>query len=143
MSYRLKINNVSVANPIEGGIKVVDEPVWADGAGRNISTGEMIATLVCWKRQVQITWGKLSKSEAKTILDAIKSGGSFFWIEYNDIDESDYVANNTKGLPNTGGSYAKIKVYTSGIPRTLITLANDSDTSRKRITDVAITFTEK
>lgn len=143
MTYRLKINNVTVANPAEGGIAIVDEPVWADGAGRNISTGEMIATLVCWKRQVGITWNKLTVNEAKTILNAIKSGGSFFWIEYNDIDESRFVQNNPEGLPNTGGEYVKIKVYTSNIPRKLSTLTALSDTSKKRITDVTITFTEK
>lgn len=143
MTYRLKINNVSVANPAENGIQIVDEPIWADGAGRNISTGEMIATLVCWKRQVTISWDKLSVNEAKTILNAIKTGGSFFWLEYNDIDESRFVANNSEGLPNTGGEYVKIKVYTSNIPRTLTTLTLLSSSTKKRVVDVKITFTEK
>ena len=65
MTYRLRINGTSVANPAEGGIKITDEPVWADGAGRNVSTGEMIATLVCWKRQVEVTWNTLTFTEAK------------------------------------------------------------------------------
>lgn len=129
MTYRLRINNVSVANPAEGGIKITDEPVWADGAGRNISTGEMIATLVCWKRQVEITWDSLTFAEAQTILNAIKTGGSFFNIEYNDIDQ--------------GSSYKTIRVYTSSIPRTITTLANESSNTKKRIRDVTITFTEK
>lgn len=129
MTYRLRINNVSVANPAEGGIKVTDEPVWADGAGRNISTGEMIATLVCWKRQVEITWDSLTFAEAQTILNAIKTGGSFFNIEYNDVDQ--------------GSSYKTIRVYTSSIPRTITTLANESSNTKKRIRDVTITFTEK
>ena len=143
MTYKLKINGTSVANPAEDGIAIVDEPIWADGAGRNISTGEMIATLVCWKRQVGITWNKLTVLEARTILNAIKSGGSFFWIEYNDIDENRFVSGNTEGLPNTGGEWAKIKVYTSNIPRKLSMLTALSDSSKKRVTDVTITFTEK
>ena len=129
MTYRLKINNVSVANPAEGGIKITDEPVWADGAGRNISTGEMIATLVCWKRQVEITWDSLTFAEAQTILNAIKTGGSFFDIQYNDIDQ--------------GSSYKTLRVYTSSVPRTISTLANESSNTKKRIRDVTITFTEK
>lgn len=129
MTYRLKINNVSVANPAEGGIKITDEPVWADGAGRNISTGEMIATLVCWKRQVEITWDSLTFAEAQTILNAIKTGGSFFNIQYNDIDQ--------------GNSYKTLRVYTSSVPRTISTLANESSNTKKRIRDVTITFTEK
>lgn len=129
MTYRLRINGTSVANPAEGGIKITDEPVWADGAGRNVSTGEMIATLVCWKRQVEVTWNTLTFTEANTILSAIKSGGSFFNIEYNDIDQ--------------GSTYKTIRVYTSSIPRTITTLANESSNTKKRIKDVTITFTEK
>lgn len=129
MTYRLKINGTSVANPAEGGIKITDEPIWADGAGRNISTGEMIATLVCWKRQVGITWDSLTFAEAYTILNAIKTGGAFFNIQYNDIDQ--------------GNSYKTIRVYTSSIPRTITTLANESSNTKKRIKDVTIVFTEK
>lgn len=129
MTYRLKIAGVSVANPAEGGIKITDEPVWADGAGRNVSTGEMIATLVCWKRQVEITWNALTFAEAQTILNAIKSGGSFFNIEYNDIDQ--------------GNSYKTINVYTSSIPRTITTLSSPGVDTKRRIKDVTITFTEK
>lgn len=143
MTYHLKIAGVSVATPAENGIQVVDEPIWADGAGRNVTTGEMIATLVGWKRQVQITWNKLTVAQAKTILNAIKSGGGFFYIEYNDIDEDLFVANNTSGLQNTGGDYAKIKVYPSNIPRTISTLSVLNNTSKRRIKDVTITFTEK
>lgn len=129
MTYRLKINGVDVANPVHNGIKITDEPIWADGAGRNVSTGEMIATLVCWKRQVEITWPSLTFAQAQTILNAIKSGGSFFNIQYNDIDQ--------------GNSYKTIKVYTSSIPRTITTLANAANDNKKRIKDVTITFTEK
>ena len=143
MTYRLKIAGVSVATPAENGIQVTDEPVWADGAGRNVSTGEMIATLVCWKRQVQITWNKLTVAQAKTILNAIKAGGAFFYLEYNDIDEDRFTANNTEGLQNTNGEYVKIKVYPNSIPRTISTLSMLSDTSKKRIKDVTMTFTEK
>ena len=129
MTYRLRIAGVSVANPAEGGIKITDEPVWADGAGRNVSTGEMIATLVCWKRQVEITWGALTFAQAQTILNAIKAGGSFFNIEYNDVDQGSY--------------YKTIKVYTSSIPRTITTLSSPGIDTKKRIKDVTITFTEK
>lgn len=129
MTYRLKINGTNVANPAENGIKITDEPVWADGAGRNVSTGEMIATLVCWKRQVEITWSNLTFAEAYTILNAIKTGGSFFNIEYNDIDQ--------------GNSYKTVNVYVGSIPRTISTLANESSDSVRRIKDVTITFTEK
>lgn len=133
MNYHLKIAGVGVANPAEGGIKVTDEPIWADGAGRSVSTGEMIATLVCWKRQVEISWNKLTFAEAKTILNAIKAGGSFFFIEYNDIDQAN----------NDGDTYKKIKVYTSNIPRTILTLASPTRNNKKRVGDVTITFTEK
>ena len=129
MTYRLKINGTNVANPAEGGIKVTDEPIWADGAGRNVSTGEMIATLVCWKRQIEITWNTLTFAQAQTILNAIKTGGAFFNIEYNDIDQ--------------GNSYKTVRVYTSSIPRTIFTLANESNNSKRRIKDVTISFTEK
>ena len=129
MIYRLRIAGVDVANPAEGGIKITDEPVWADGAGRNVSTGEMIATLVCWKRQVEITWNTLTFAQAQTILNAIKSGGSFFNIEYNDIDQ--------------GSTYKTIKVYTSSIPRTITTLSSPGINTKKCIKDVTITFTEK
>lgn len=135
MIYRLKINGTQVANPIEGGIKVVDEPIWADGAGRNVSTGEMIATLVTWKRQIEITWNNLTVAQARTILLAIKSGGSFFNIEYNDVDEDLYT--------DTGGEYVKIRVYVANIPRTISTLSVLNDSSKKRIKDVTIVFTEK
>lgn len=133
MNYHLKIAGVSVANPAQEGIKITDEPIWADGAGRNVSDGEMIATLVCWKRQVEITWNKLTFAEAKTIIDAIKNGGSFFDIQYNDYDQT-----------TTGGStYTQIKVYTSSIPRTLLTLSSPGDNAKKRFKDVTIKFTEK
>ena len=128
MTYRLKINGTDVANPAQGGIKVTDEPIWADGAGRDVSTGKMIATLVCWKRQVEITWGSLTWSQARTILNAIKSGGSFFSIQYNDIDTNSYVT---------------LKVYVSSIPHTITTLANSDNTDVKRIKDVTIRFTEQ
>lgn len=133
MNYHLKIAGVNVANPAENGIKVTDEPLWADGAGRNISTGEMIATLVGWKRQVEITWNKLTFAQAKTILNAIKSGGSFFFIEYNDIDQTNY----------SGDTYTKIKVYTSSIPRTILTLSSPGNDNKRRVGDVTIRFTEK
>ena len=133
MNYHLKIAGVSVANPAEDGIKITDEPVWADGAGRNVSTGEMIATLVCWKRQVEITWNRLTFSEALTILNAIKAGGSFFDIQYNDVDQTSY----------SGDTYKQIRVYTSSLPRTISTLGSPGDSSKKRIKDVTITFTEK
>lgn len=129
MTYRLRINGVNVANPAEGGIKVTDEPIWADGAGRNITTGEMIATLVCWKRQVEITWNSLTFAEAQTILNAIKTGGSFFNLEYNDVDQ--------------GSGYKTVRVYTSSIPRNILTLADEHNNSKRRIKDVVITFTEK
>lgn len=129
MTYVLKINGTTVANPAEDGIKITDEPVWADGAGRNVSTGEMIATLVCWKRQVEITWNNITFSQAQTILNAIKSGGSFFNLQYNDVDQ--------------GSSGKTIRVYTSSIPRTISTLANESNNSKRRIKEVTITFTEK
>ena len=89
----------------------------------------MIATLVCWKRQVEITWDSLTFAEAQTILNAIKTGGSFFDIQYNDIDQ--------------GSSYKTLRVYTSSVPRTISTLANESSNTKKRIRDVTITFTEK
>lgn len=129
MTYRMRINGVQVANPAENGIKVVDEPLWADGAGRNVVNGEMIATLIAWKRQVEITWNTLSVNEAKTILNAIKSGGSFFNIEFNDID--------------SGDTYKTLRVYTSAIPRTLSTLVAISNDNKRRIKDVTIIFTEK
>lgn len=133
MNYHLKIAGVSVANPALGGIKITDEPVWADGAGRNITNGEMIATLVCWKRQVEITWGSLTFDEVATIINAIKAGGSFFDIEYNDFDQT----------TTNGETYKKIKVYTSSIPRLLLTMASPSDNSAKRFRDITIKFTEK
>lgn len=133
MNYHLKIAGVSVANPAEDGIKITDEPVWADGAGRNVSTGEMIATLVCWKRQVEITWNKLTFNEALTILNAIKAGGSFFDIQYNDVDQTSH----------SGDTYTQIRVYTSSLPRTISTLESPGDNNKKRIKDVTITFTEK
>ena len=133
MNYHLKIAGVSVANPALGGIKITDEPVWADGAGRNITNGEMIATLVCWKRQVEITWGSLTFAEAKTIIDAVKNGGSFFYIQYNDYDQT----------TNAGSTYKQIRVYTSNIPRQLLTLATPSNDSKKRFLGVTIKFTEK
>lgn len=133
MNYHLRIAGVSVANPAEKGIKITDEPIWADGAGRNVSTGEMIATLVCWKRQVAITWNKLTFAEARTILNAIKSGGSFFYIEYNDIDQTTI----------DGETYTRINVYTSSIPRTITTLSSPGIDTKKRIDEVTITFTEK
>ena len=129
MTYRMRINGVDVANPAENGIKVVDEPVWAEGAGRNVTNGEMIATLIAWKRQVQVTWNTLSVNQAKTILNAIKSGGSFFNIQFNDID--------------SGNTYITLKVYTSSIPRTLSTLVAISNNNKRRIKDVSIIFTEK
>ena len=133
MNDHLKIAGVSVANPAEDGIKITDEPVWADGAGRNVSTGEMIATLVCWKRQVEITWNKLTFNEALTILNAIKAGGSFFDIQYNDVDQTSH----------SGDTYTQIRVYTSSLPRTISTLESPGDNNKKRIKDVTITFTEK
>lgn len=133
MNYHLKIAGVSVANPAQEGIKITDEPIWADGAGRNVSDGEMIATLVCWKRQVEITWNKLTFAEAKTIIDAIKNGGSFFNIQYNDYDQT----------TTSGSTYKQIKVYTSSIPRTLLTLSSPGDNSKKRFKDITIKFTEK
>lgn len=129
MTYRMRINGVQVANPAENGIKVTDEPLWADGAGRNVVNGEMIATLIAWKRQVEITWNTLSVTEAKTILNAIKSGGSFFNIQFNDVD--------------SGDTYTTLRVYTSSIPRTLSTLVAISNDNKRRIKDVTITFTEK
>ena len=133
MNYHLKIAGVEVANPAEGGIKITDEPVWADGAGRNITNGEMIATLVCWKRQVEIGWAKLTFDEVATIINAIKAGGSFFDIEYNDFDQT----------TTNGETYKKIKVYTSSIPRLLLTMASPSNNSTKRFRDITIKFTEK
>lgn len=133
MNYHLKIAGVSVANPAQEGIKITDEPIWADGAGRNVSDGEMIATLVCWKRQVEITWNKLTFAEAKTVIDAIKNGGSFFNIQYNDYDQT----------TTSGSTYKQIKVYTSSIPRTLLTLSSPGDNSKKRFKDITIKFTEK
>lgn len=133
MNYHLKIAGKSVANPAEGGIKVTDEPIWADGAGRNVSTGEMIATLVCWKRQVEITWNSLTFDEAVAILNAIKSGGAFFYIQYNDIDQTSH----------SGDTYTQIRVYTSSIPRTITTLQSPGKNTMKRIKDITITFTEK
>ena len=133
MNYRLRIAGQAVANPIEGGIKIVDEPIWADGAGRNVTTGEMIATLVCWKRQVEITWASLTFAQAKTIIDAIKNGGAFFYIQFNDYDQTDH----------SGTVYKAIRVYTSNIPRTLLTMSSPSNEAMKRFKDITIIFTEK
>lgn len=139
-SYDLKIRNKAVPTPAEGGIVVTDEPVWDPDAGRNLK-GKMIATLVCWKRTVEITWNDLTAEDASSILDAINVGSSatpFFDLEYNDID----AGTRTVG---TNGRIT-IHVYTSSAPRTLRTLQHlrtgAADTKR-RIGEIKLTFIEQ
>lgn len=126
-----------IPTPAEGGIKVTDEPVWDPDAGRDL-TGTMIATLVCWKRTVNITWNALTADQVSHILNAVGVGSSsapFFDISYNDINLTN------KGIDSHGR--VTINVYVSNIPRTIQTLKFlDTDKSR-RFKDVTLTFIER
>lgn len=136
-NYRLRVRGIDVPVPAENGIKITDEPVWDPDAGRDL-TGRMIATLVCWKRTVEITWNDLTAKQATTILNAVGVGTSkypFFDIEFNDVTTTD--------RPLDSSGHIKLNVYVSSIPRTLHSLKFlDTDSSR-RIGDVTLTFIER
>lgn len=119
------INGTLVHEPKQGGVMITDEPVWSANTGRG-SDGVMTGHIVDWKTTIAITWAPLSFSEAKKIVDAIKGGGTFFPLKYNDV-----YAN--------GGTEQQKTVYASNVPRALYSLA----AGKKLATDVTVTFVEK
>ena len=119
------INGIIVHEPKQGGVTITDEPVWSSNTGRG-SDGVMAGHIVDWKTTIAITWPPLSFAEAKKIIDAVKAGGAFFTLKYNDVY-------------NGGGTEVSKTVYASNVPRSLYSLAS----GKKLATDTTITFIEK
>lgn len=90
----LTINGTAVANPALGGVQIVDNSMWAEGAGRSTS-GKWIGDLKGWKTQITIKWPPLPLSEVKRIRDAIQAGGAFFNITYKEFSDA---GSNTSGV---------------------------------------------
>ena len=130
-----KINNTTVAEPAVNGVVVTDETIWASNTGRN-TKGKMIGDIIARKTHVEVTWPTLSYSAAKTIKDAIESGGEFFEIQYPDIDAGIQGQNDS----NPGALKTTTKtVYAGSVPRTLYSLTPKN----RRYSGIVIEFIER
>ena len=123
----MKIRGIEVAEPKVGGITITEEPIWASNSGRSI-TGKMIGDIVAWVTTINVSWPNLSFEEARILRGAVlgneEDSSPFFNLEYYDLSEEECV---TK------------RVYVSGMPRTLESLAYGSG----QYSGIAITFVEQ
>lgn len=98
---------VTMPSPAQGGMNIVDEPIWSSNTGRG-TTGKMSGDIVAWKKTIDMDFPPLSFADSQTLRNALKNAGEFFQIRYKDFDASDWV-------PAT--------VYTASLPRTIYSIA--------------------
>lgn len=120
----LYINGTKVKEPAKGGVAITDEPIWSENTARDVNTGTMIGDLKAWKKTVAITWPPLKFGEVNSILSAIKAGGAFFKIKYND---------------GSATSLEEITVYSSNLQRTVESISQ----AYQRQSGVTVTFIER
>lgn len=77
----LKINGVAVKSPSVFTWDIFDQS--SEESGRSTNDGRMNKDIVSRKRKLTCTWNGLSRTEAKTILQAV-SGSAFFSVTYPD-----------------------------------------------------------
>ena len=120
----LYINGTQVREPAKGGVVITDEPVWSENTGRDVNSGQMLGDIVAWKKTVAVSFPPLTFAQANTIINAIKSGGAFFNIKYND---------------ESADTLKTLNVYSGNVSRTIESISS----AYKRQSGCTVTFIER
>ena len=78
----LKLDDIELPMPPEGGISISFETIWSSNAGRNTATGQMTGDIVAYKYTVSLSYDKLTENEFEILWNAVTSAKAFHTLVF-------------------------------------------------------------
>lgn len=81
----LVVDGVRLPTPALDGITVTTNKMWSANTGRLENTGEMVGTIICTKRKLEIKWPPMTMEQCRIIENAVSNMTAFHELTYTDM----------------------------------------------------------